>query len=121
VIVVLIKVFGFLPDSLFQRFGLVGPFPCEGIEIVHASEMAVIGCLAINRPKQTQLLDNLGRLEVENFTNGALQFFLVHFACAEGIDTDAHRFGVTNGVRELDFASIRQAGRDYILAIQRPI
>src|SRR5947208_4202758 len=77
--------------------------------------MTVVRRLAVNRPEQIELFDDLGRLEIENFSDGALQFFFVHFAGAEGIDTHAHGFGMTDGISELNLASIRQAGCDNIL------
>src|SRR5262249_35291584 len=39
----------------------------------------------------------------------------VHFPCTESIDADTHRLRMANGIRELDFTSIRQAGGDNIL------
>src|SRR6266567_3274345 len=77
--------------------------------------MTVVGGVAINWPQQIELFDDLGRLEIENFPDGALQFFFVHFAGAEGIDTHAHGFGMTDGISELNLASIRQARCDNIL------
>src|SRR6266478_511925 len=77
--------------------------------------MTVIGCFAINRAKQVELFDDFRGLEIENFPDRALQFFFVHFAGAESIDTHAHWLGVTDGVGELDFASVRQSGGDNIL------
>src|SRR5713101_4325404 len=77
--------------------------------------MTVVGSLAIDRAKQIELFDDLGGLETENFPDCALQFFLVHLAGAESINADAYRFGVTDGIGELNFTSVRQAGCDDIL------
>src|SRR5947208_15473016 len=77
--------------------------------------MAVIGCLPIDRAKEIQLLNDLGRLEIENVPDRALQFLLVHFACAERIDAHANRLRVPNGVRKLNFTSVCQAGCDHVL------
>src|SRR5437773_4485397 len=77
--------------------------------------MPVVGCVAINRPQQIELLDDFSGLEIENFPDCALQFFLIHFAGAESINANTHWLGVTDGISELDFASIRQAGCDDIL------
>src|SRR5439155_21629855 len=84
-------------------------------EVVNAPEMAVIGCLPIDRAKEIQLLNDLGRLEIENVPDRALQFLLVHFACAERIDAHANRLRVPNGVRKLNFTSVCQAGCDHVL------
>src|SRR5262249_38343377 len=77
--------------------------------------MTVVGCLAIDRTKKIKLLDDFGRLEVENFPDRALQFFFVDLACTESIDAHAYRFGMTNGIGELNFTSVGQTGGDDIL------
>src|SRR4029077_19663080 len=77
--------------------------------------MTVVGGLAIDRPKQIELFDDLGGLETENFPDRALQFFLVHLPGAESINADAYRFGMPDGVGELNFTSVSQTGGDDIL------
>src|SRR5712691_12425427 len=77
--------------------------------------MTVVGCLAIDRTKQIELLDDFGRLEIENFPDRALELFLVHLACAESIDAHTYRFGMTDGIGELNFTSVGQTGGDDIL------
>jgi len=77
--------------------------------------MTVVGSLAIDGAKQIELFDDLGGLETENFPDRALQFFLVHLSGAESINADAYRFGMTDGIGELNFTSVRQAGCDDIL------
>src|SRR5438445_7175857 len=82
--------------------------------------MTVVGCFAIDRSKQIELLDDLGWLEIENFPDGALQFFFVHLAGAEGVHAHAHGLGMTNGVGELNFTSVRQTRCDDILRHPAP-
>ena len=77
--------------------------------------MAVIGCLPIDRAKEIQLLNDFRRFEVENFPDCPLKFFFVDFAGTESIDADANGLGMTDGVRKLNFASIRQTGGHDIL------
>src|SRR4029450_2015216 len=77
--------------------------------------MAVIGCLTINRPQQIELFDDLGRFEIENVPNGALQFLLVHFSGAESINADAPGLGTPNGMGQLTSTPPRQPCRNNIL------
>src|SRR5437762_9643072 len=77
--------------------------------------MAVIGCLPIDRAKEIQLLNDFRRFEVENFPDCPLKFFFVDFAGTESIDADANGLGMTDGVGELNFTSIRQTGGHDIL------
>src|SRR5467141_765552 len=77
--------------------------------------MAVIGCLPIDRAKEIQLLNDLGRFEIEDVPDRALQFLLIHLACAERIDAHADWLRVPNGVRKRNFTSIRQTGGHDIL------
>src|SRR5205809_2483520 len=104
-----------LSHSLLERLRLVRFFPSYGIQIIDASEMTVVGCFAIDRTKQIELLDNFRRFEVENFPDCPLKFFFVDFAGTESIDADANGLGMTDGVRKLNFASIRQTGGHDIL------
>src|SRR5262245_28603239 len=77
--------------------------------------MAVVGCFTIDRTKQIELLDDFGRLEIENFPDCALQLFFVHLSCAESVDADAYRLGMADGIGELNFTSVGQTGGDDIL------
>src|SRR5213080_3363954 len=77
--------------------------------------MTVVGCLSIDRPEEIELLDYLGRFEIEHVPDHAFQFFFVHFAGAECIDAHAHRLGVTDGVGKLDFTPLCQTRCNHIL------
>src|SRR6266480_4298226 len=87
-----------LSHSLLERLRLVRFFPSYGIQIIDASEMTVVGCFAIDRTKQIELLDNFRRFEVENFPDCPLEFFFVDFAGTKSIDADANGLGMTDGV-----------------------
>src|SRR6266513_2799572 len=104
-----------LSHSLLERLGLVRFFPRDCIQIIDTSEMTVVGCFAIDRTKQIELLDDFCRFEVENFPDRPLKFFFVDFAGTESIDADANGLGMTDGVGELNFTSIRQTGGHDIL------
>src|SRR4030095_7240918 len=77
--------------------------------------MPVVGCFAVDRTKQIELLDDFGWLEIENFPDRALELFFVYLSGAESIDAHADRFGMPDGVGELNFASVGQTGGDDIL------
>src|SRR5260370_30962796 len=101
--------------GLLEWLRLVRFLPGQRVEVGHASEMAVIGCLPIDRAKEIQLLNDFRRFEVENFPDCPLKFFFVDFAGTESIDADANRLGMTDGVGELNFTSISQTGGHDIL------
>src|SRR5262249_48635949 len=82
--------------------------------------MTVVGCLAIDWTKKIKLLDDFGRLEVENFPDRALQFFFVYLAGEKCIDAHAYRLGMTNGIGKLNFTSVGKPGGDDILGPPAP-
>ena len=63
-------------NRLLQGLGFVGPFPREGVEVVHFAEMAVVGRLAVDRAQQVQLLDDVRGLEAEDFAGRPFQCFM---------------------------------------------
>src|SRR5437762_14328353 len=101
-----------LSHSLLERLRLVRFFPSYGIQIIDASEMTVVGCFAIDRTKQIELLDDFRRFEVENFPDCPLKFFFVDFAGTESIDAHANGLGMADGVGELNFTPFRQPSCD---------
>src|ERR1700747_1011964 len=96
---------GVLSHNLLKRLRLVRFFPGYRIQIINTSEMTVVGCFAIDRTKQIELLDDFRRFEVENFPDRPLKFFFVDFAGTESIDADANGLRMTDGVGELNFTS----------------
>jgi hypothetical protein len=69
--------------------------------------VSVVSCFAVDGAQQVKLLDDLGRFEIEDFADCALQLLIIYFAGTKGIDADANGFWMTNGIGELDFATIR--------------
>src|SRR5262245_54276822 len=66
--------------------------------------------LPVDRPAQLQRLNNpLGR-ELEVFAHQLFQFLFADPAGAEGVHQDADRLGYSDGVGQLDFAAVGQAG-----------
>src|SRR5450755_747610 len=92
---------------------LAGCFPGE-IRVI-ASKVAVGRGLAVNRPAQVERFnDALGR-QFEIRPHQILNDGGLDFAGAEGIDPNADRFGHTDGVGELHFATVGQFGGNNIL------
>ncbi len=54
-------------------------------------------------------------LKLKISRDGAFDFLFVNLAGAESVDADADRIGMADGVGELHFAAVGQAGRDHIL------
>ena len=83
--------------------------------IVDFAEVAVVGRLRINRAEQIELLDDVGRLEAEDLQHRAFDFLLVDRCRAEGVDVNADRLRMADGVGKLNFALGREAGCDDVL------
>src|ERR1700682_2834578 len=82
--------------------------------------MPVIRRLAVKWPEQIELPDDFGRFKIENFANGPFQFLIRNLSGAEGIDGDTDRFGMTDGISELHFASVGQTGSDDVFREPTP-
>ena len=74
--------------------------------------MAVICGFRINRAQQLELPYDVGWFETENFLRCGCYFPVVHDARAECVDADGDGVGIADGVGELDFAALGQAGGD---------
>ena len=79
------------------------------------AEVTVVGRLAVNGTEEVELFDDVGGLETEGAEDGVLQFALADFVRAEGVDRDRDRLGITDGVGELDFGAVREAGGHDVL------
>ena len=77
--------------------------------------MTVVGGLRVDRTEKVELLDDVGRLEGEDFEDGSEDLVVADGAGAEAVDVDAHRKRVTDGVGELNFALRGKAGGDDVL------
>ena len=77
--------------------------------------MSVGRRLPVNRTTQIQRLDNALRRQLEIGPNQIGNHAFVNLRSAEGIDQDADRFGNANGVGQLHFAAIGQAGGNNVL------
>ncbi len=100
---------GELLRGFLERLGLVGEFPSD-VWIVDLAEVTVVGGLRVDWAEQVELLHDVGWLEGEDFKHSVEDFAVVDGAGAEGINVDAHRKRVTDGVGELHFALRGEAG-----------
>src|SRR4029077_10893292 len=102
------------PSGLYyeclEGFCLVGALPAKRFQIILAAEMPVVGRLAVDRTKQSELLNNRRRLEIEDLADGLLNFYLIDRCCAKRVNRNAHRIGMPDGVSKLNFTSICQTG-----------
>jgi hypothetical protein len=69
--------------------------------------VTVVRGLAVQRPEKIQLLDDVGRAEIEVLRHEPLGDSGV--AGAEGIDLHGHRLGAPDGVRHLDLGTFGEA------------
>src|ERR1700736_1174679 len=110
VFVLIINLFG----RLFQFCGLVGLFPRD-LGVVDVTEVTVVRGLLVNRAKQIELLDDIGRLETKCSEHRALDRFFIDAAGGKCIDVNAERFRVTDCVSKLDLALRCESGCNHIL------
>src|SRR5438874_9489085 len=84
---------GRLPNRLFEGLHFVGLFP--GNFGIAFAEVAIIGGLRINRPKQVELLDDGCGFETKDLANSPFDLLITHFTRPESIHADRNRIGVT--------------------------
>src|SRR4051812_47665672 len=77
--------------------------------------MSIVGRFGIDRPEKIQLFDDGGRLETENLLDCLCDRFVAGHAGAERVYRNRNRVRITNGIGELDFATLGEAGRDDVL------
>src|SRR5207302_2146065 len=75
----------------------------------------VVGCFRVNGAKKIELLDNIRRFEAEDAHDRALNRFFRNATGAKGIDIDADRLRMPDGVGELDLAFPGETGGDDVL------
>jgi hypothetical protein len=105
---------GELLRCLLQRLSLVSEFP-SNLWIVDLAEVTVVGGLGVDRAEEVELLDDVGRLEGEDLQDGVEDLVVADRAGAEGVDVDAHRLWMADGVGELNFAAGGEAGGHDVL------
>src|SRR6267378_6770772 len=103
----------FQPGGLSQLGHLVQPFPAE-FGLV-ATEMAVRGRPAVDRPHQIEHLNDPLGPEVEMFADQLGDPLIGNRAGALGIHGHVDRPGIPDRVADLDLALTRQARRHHVL------
>jgi hypothetical protein len=79
------------------------------------AEVAVVGCFRVNRAAEAEVANDLGGTEIKGLVHGFLDSFEANFFGIEGIEADGDGMGMANGVGELDFHTIGEAGGDDVL------
>ena len=77
--------------------------------------MSAVAGLRVNRPFKFQVVNHSLWSEREKFADDLAQFFIADFARAFCIDEDRKRVSEADDVRQLNFAGVREAGRDDVL------
>ena len=72
--------------------------------------MTVVGRLAVDRPAEVELVNDVGRLEAENTVDGPNDFIGGNSAGAEGVHMHADRVRMANGIGKLNFTFCGQLG-----------
>ena len=77
--------------------------------------MAVGRGLGVDRAQQVEVADDRGRAQVEDLEHGLLDLLVGDDAGAEGLDEDADRGGLADGVGDLRLAAAGEARGDDVL------
>src|SRR5579864_9403842 len=101
------------PSFAGQLGSLIRGFPGE--VLVSASEMAVRSRLAIDRTPQVQRIDNALRSQLEVRPDQVGNDRRIDLGGPERFHQNTHRFGDADGIRQLNFALIGEAGGHNIL------
>src|SRR5690606_21853191 len=80
-----------------------------------AAEVAVAGGALVDRVDQVEHLDDAVRTQVEMPADQLFDLFVRDLAGAEGGDRDRGRLGHADGVGNLHFATVGQAGGNHVL------
>src|SRR3954454_7651860 len=96
-----------------QVGGAVGGLPAQVGQF--PAEVAVRGRLLVDRAQQVEVADDRGRAEVEDLVDGLLDPLDGDGLGAEGLDEEADRVGLADGVRDLGLAALGEAGGDHVL------
>ena len=83
--------------------------------IAPMAEVAVVGGFRVNGATEAEMANDLGRAEIKGLVYGFLDSFEANFFSIEGIEANGDGMGMANGVGELDFHTIGEAGGDNVL------
>ena len=79
------------------------------------AEVAVVSCFRVNGATEAKVANDFGGTEIKGLVYGFLDSFEANFFSIEGIEADGDGMGMANGVGELDFHTIGEAGGDNVL------
>ena len=80
------------------------------------AEVAVVSCFRVNGATEAKVANDFGRTEIKGLVYGLLDSFEANFFSIESIEADGDGMGMANGVGELDFHTVGQAGGDNVLS-----
>jgi len=92
---------------------MIGFFPGEGL--FGASEVAVAGGGQINRAEELEVTDNGVRGEGKDVADNGGEAIIADGAGAGGVNLYGDRLGYADGISELNFTLLGQAGGDDVL------
>src|SRR5438876_5171324 len=101
------------PGTAGEGLGEVRLLPRQ-VELGPA-EVAVRGCLPVDRPAHAEAFDDLLRAEVEVLVDESPDDLVVDGPGAERLDVQRHRLRDADDVRDLDLAARREMGGDDVL------
>src|SRR6266851_10365859 len=101
------------PGGRPESIRAVGPFPGE-VRFLPA-EVAVDGCLRVDRAEQVKVPDDRRWAQIENLEDCFLDALGRHPLGAEALDEQADWLCLADRVGDLGLAAVGQAGRDDIL------
>ena len=79
------------------------------------AEVAVVGCFRVNGATEAKVANDFGGTKIKGLVYGFLDSFEANFFSIEGIEANGDGMGMANGVGELDFHTIGEAGGDNVL------
>jgi len=79
------------------------------------TEVAVVGGFRVNGATEAKVANDFGGTKIKGLVYGFLDSFEADFFGIEGIEADGDGMGMANGVGELDFHTIGEAGGDNVL------
>jgi hypothetical protein len=79
------------------------------------TEVAVVSCFRVNGATEAKVANDFGGAEIKGLVYGFLDSFEANFFSIESIEADGDGMGMANGVGELDFHTIGEAGSNNVL------
>lgn len=79
------------------------------------AEVAVVSCFRVDRATEAEVANDLGGTKIKGLVYGFLDSFEADFFGIEGVEADGDGVRMPDGVGELDFHTIGEAGSNNVL------